>query len=61
MLQKRYACRDVNGMLQVMARDQNGGACLLGIVGQQMFEQYLTGGVEEVERLVENDHVGLAE
>ena len=48
-------------MLQVVARDENGGACLLGVVGKQMFEQYLTGGVEEVEGFIENDHVGLAE
>ena len=44
-----------------MAGDEYCRASLLGIVRQQVFEEYLTGGVEEVERFVEDYDLGLTE
>ena len=61
MLQKGDARRDVDGVLQVMAGDEDGGSRLLGIVLEQVLQHQLAGGVEEVEGLVEDDRLGVAE
>ncbi len=61
MLQQGDAGGDVDSMLQVMAGDDDGSASLTGIVGDEVLQHQLTGGVEEVEGLVEDDRLGLAE
>ena len=61
VLQQGDAGRDVDGVLQVVAADEDDGSRLFGIVGQQVFEDELAGGVEEVERLVEDDYLRAAQ
>ena len=61
MLQQGDTGRDVYRMLQVVAGDEDGGTCLLLVVGKQVFQDQLRGGVEEVEGLVEDDNLWLAE
>ena len=52
---------DVNGVLQVMAGDDNRSVGLTGIVADEVLQHQLAGGVEEVEGFVENDGLGLAQ
>ena len=47
-------------MLQVVAGDEDGSSRFMGIVGEQMLQNQLLGGVEEVERLVEHHGLGTA-
>ena len=54
-LQKCYAGGDVDSVLQVVARDENGGTCLLIILRQDVLEHVLRRRVQKVEGLVEND------
>ena len=61
VLQEGNACRDVDGVLQVVAGDDDGGTGLLGVFAQQVLQQHLTGGVEEVEGFVEDDDLGVAD
>ena len=61
MLQQGNAGRDVYRMLQVVAGDEDGGTRLLLVVGKQVLEDQLRGGVEEVERLIEDDGLRTAE
>lgn len=42
-------------MLQVVRRDQDGGSRLTVVVGEHVLEDVLRRGVEEVERLIEDD------
>ena len=60
MLQQGDAGRDVYRVLQVVAGDEDGGTRLLAVVGEQVLQNQLTGGVEEVEGLVEDDRHGTA-
>ena len=52
---------DVDGVLQVVGADDDGGSSALLVVGEQMLELVLRRGVEEVERLVEDDGLRLSE
>ncbi len=61
VLQEGNARRDVDGVLQVVAGDDDGGTGLLGVFAQQVLQQHLTGGVEEVEGFVEDDDLGVAD
>ena len=60
MLQQGDACGDVHRVLQVVAGDEDGGTRLAVVVGEQVLQDQLTGGVEEVEGLVEDDRRGTA-
>ena len=42
-------------MLQVMTADKDGGMCLCGILFQGTLQDILTGGVQEIEGLVQDD------
>ena len=44
-----------------MTAAEDGGTRLLVILRQQVLEHVLTGGVKEVERLVEHNNLGLVE
>ena len=61
MLQKGDARRDVDGVLQVMAGDEDGGSRLAVIIGENVLQDILRRGIEEVEGLVEDDRLGVAE
>ena len=61
MFQQGDAGRDVYRVLQVVAGDEDGGAGLAVVVGKQVLEDELRGGVKEVEGLVEDDGLRLAE
>ena len=57
-LEEGDAGGDVDGVLQVVARDEDGGTSGVVILFEQTFDNDLRRGVEEVERLVKNDQVG---
>ena len=57
-LEEGDAGGDVDGVLQVVTRDEDGGTSGVVILFEQPLDDDLRRGVEEVERLVENDQVG---
>lgn len=57
VLQKGYARTDVDRVVQVVARDEDGCARLLIVLCQQVLDDGLRRGVEEIEGLVENEHL----
>ena len=59
MLEQCYARTNVHGVLKIVARYKNGGTCLLVVIHQKALDSTLTGGVEEVERFIKNEHLGL--
>lgn len=61
VFQEGDAGGDVNGVLQVMAGDDNRSMSLTSIVADEVLQHQLAGGVEEVEGFVENDGLGLAQ
>ena len=61
MLQQGNTGRDIDGMRQVVAAAKDGGTRLLVILREQMLQHVLAGGVEEVERLVQNDNLRTVE
>ena len=61
MLEEGDARGYLDGVLEVVRRDEDGGACFLVIGGEHLLEDVLRRGVEEVEGLVEDDEVGTVE
>ena len=61
MLQEGYAGTDVHGVLEVVAGDEDGSTSLLVVLLQEALNGTLAGGVEEVEGLVQDEHLGLQE
>ena len=61
VLQQCDARGDVYRVLQIVAGDEDGGTRLLLVVSEQVLQDQLRGGVEEVEGLVEDDRRGAAE
>ena len=57
MLEQGDAGADVDGVLQVVARDEYGGAGLLVVLREEVLDGALAAGVEEVEGLVEDEHL----
>ena len=58
VLEQDDALADIDGMLQVVTAHEDGCARLLVVLLQQMLDGILAAGVEEVERLVEDEHFG---
>ena len=61
MLQQGDAGADVNGVVQVVAGDEDGGAVFLVIGPQQVLDDGLAGGVEEVEGFVQDEQPGVVQ
>ena len=59
MFHQCYTWTDVYRMLQVMTGDNDGGTRLLVVLCEQVFHGTLAAGVEEVERLVQNQKLWL--
>ena len=57
MLEQGDAGADVDGVLQVVARYEDGGAGLLVVLREEVLDGTLAAGVEEVEGLVEDKHL----
>ena len=57
MLEQGDAGADVDGVLQVVARYEDGGAGLLVVLREEVLDGTLAAGVEEVEGLVEDEHL----
>ena len=60
-LQQRDAGGDVDGVLQVMRGDEDGGPRLLVVLSEHVLQDVLRRWVEEVEGLVEDDQLRPAE
>ena len=61
MLQQGDAWADVHRVVQVVAGDDDGGLVLLVVALQQVLDDGLAGGVEEVEGLVQYEQPGLVQ
>ena len=57
-LEEGNARGDVDGVRQVMTGDENGGSRLAVIIGEDVLQDVLRRGVEEIEGLVEDDQLG---
>ena len=60
-LQQGDAGGDVDGVLQVVGGDEDGGARLAVVLGEHVLQDVLRRGVEEVEGLVEDDQLRTVE
>ena len=58
VFQKHDARANIDSMLEVMTADKNRGTSLFVVLLQQMLDGILTTWVEEVEGLVEDEHLG---
>ena len=61
MLEQGDARAYFDGVVEVVRRDQHRGPCLAVVGSQQVLDDGLAGGVEEVERLVEDEQLGTVE
>jgi hypothetical protein len=57
-LEEGNARGDVDGVRQVMTGDENGGSRLAVIIGEDVLQDVLRRGVEEVEGLIEDNQFG---
>ena len=59
MLQKGDAGTDVDGMVEVVTGEEDGGSGTLVVLLKEMLDETLTAGVEEIEGLVQYQQLGL--
>ena len=59
VLEQGYSGADIGGMLQVMAANEDGCTCRLGILTDDLFQRILACRVEEIKRFVKHNKLRL--